>query len=181
MLNHAPFSGVNAKAALALGLFLCLCVSFQQNAHAQGNFGRVEDTETNVDAYFYFVEKGSATIQVSAFGKLYFPGVYVLEEGVNLAFMLALTGGPTSTNQPDVSETRTVRLFRNTGNGRSLAFEATFDDVMDQASDSPVLTEGDIVVLDVQQKRKLNWRDLFTVIGPILSTLLLIERLTSNN
>jgi hypothetical protein len=106
--------------------------------------------------------------------------VYVLEEGANLAFMLALTGGPTSTNQPDVRETQTIRLFRNTGNVKSLAFQSSFEDVMDQAASSPVLTEGDIVILEVEQKRRMNWRDIFTVIGPILSTLLLVERLTTN-
>ncbi len=71
-------------------------------------------------------------------------------------------------------------MFRNSGSMRSLAYEASFDEVMDRAADSPTLSEGDIVIIDVEQKRKMNWRDIFTVIGPLLSTLLLIERLTSN-
>ena len=172
------FPGVNARLAFAFGIFLCLCIV--PLATAQGGFGRVEDTNTNIDSYYYFVQPGSATVQVSAFGKLHNPGVYVLEEGANLALLLGLTGGVTEPNQPDVKQTSTVKLFRSTGSARSLAYEASFDEVMDQANNSPTLTEGDVVMLEVVQKRSLNWRDVFTVIGPILSTLLLVERLTSN-
>ena len=181
MQKLALFPGANARLAFAFGIFLCLAAI--QTAFAQVNtnrFGRVEDTQTNIDSYYYFVQPGAITVQVSVFGKLHNPGVYVLEEGANLALLLGLTGGPTEPNQPDVKQTVIVRLYRSTGSARSLAYEATFDDVMDQAHNAPVLTEGDIIIMDVTQKRSLNWRDVFTVVGPILSTLLLIERLTNN-
>ena len=178
MQNRILVSGANAHRAFAFGFLLSLIAV--PAANAQQGFGRVEDTQTNINAYYYFVTPGSATVQISAFGKLHHPGVYVLEEGANLALLLGLSGGPTEPNQPDIKQTATVKLYRNTGGARSLAYEASFEEVMDQASASPVLTEGDIVIVDVVQKRRMNWRDIFTVVGPLLSTLLLIERLTSN-
>ena len=163
-----------------LTLFLSTPLAFQPNCFAQGSvFGRIEDTETNVDAYHYLVRPGAATVEVSAFGHLNAPGVYILEEGANLSFLLALTGGPDSFNQPDVKVETTVRLFRNSGGRQSLLYEASFEEVMDRAAETPVLSEGDIVTVEIVQKRRMNWRDVFTVIGPILSTLLLIERLTN--
>lgn len=168
--------------ALALGLIISF--QFVGTAFSQidgSRFGRIEDLETNINSFYYLAEPGAATIQISAFGELVHPGVYLLESGSNIAFLLALTGGTTSTNQPDIRQTTTVRLYRNSGGRRSLAYEASFEEVMDRAGESPTLSEGDIVTVDVERQRKMNWRDVFTVIGPILSTLLLVERLTSNN
>ena len=148
---------------------------------AQGPvFGRVEDTETNLSTYHYLFRPGAATIEISALGDLSSPGVYVLEDGVNLAFLLALTGGPDFFIQPDVKVTITIRLFRHSGGRQSLVYEAPFDEVIDRAADTPVLSEGDVITVEVDQKQRLNWRDVFTVVGPILSTLILIDNLTSN-
>ncbi|MEM8488543.1 MAG: hypothetical protein AAF564_23550 [Bacteroidota bacterium] len=179
MSFNAPASRAGARLAVVLGLFVFIQIAGAPYAQAQ-EFGRMDDVETNINAFYYLVEPGTATIQISVFGKVQNPGVYVLEDGVNLSLLLGLSGGPTSTNQPDVKQTTTVRMYRNSGSMRSLAYEASFDEVMDRAADSPTLSEGDIVIIDVEQKRKMNWRDIFTVIGPLLSTLLLIERLTAN-
>ena len=181
MFITAPVAGASTRWVLALALLLCFQVVETAFAQAPTRFGRIEDTETNIDAFYYLVEPGAATVQISAFGDINNPGVYVLEEGANLALLLALGGGPTTSNQPDIKEVTMVQMFRNTGNQRSLAYEASFEEVMDRAANSPTLSEGDIVILDVQRQRRMNWRDVFTVIGPILSTLLLIERLTSSN
>lgn len=181
MSINAPKSGAGVKLALVLGLLMCFQFSNSAQAQPEARFRSMEDLETNINSYYYLVEPGAASVQISAFGELQHPGVYVLEEGSNLAFLLALGGGVMSTSQPDVRQTVTVRLYRNSGSVRSLAYESSFDEVMDQAATSPTLSEGDIVTVDVERQRRLNWRDIFTVIGPILSTLLLVERLTSSN
>ncbi len=181
MLILFPIPRANAIVAFATmsTLFFLFCQpSLGQDPP---RFGRVEDTETNVDAYHYLVRPGVATVEVSAFGNLVSPGVYVLEEGVNLAFLLALTGGPNFFNQPDIKISTTIRLFRNRGGTQSLVFEAPFEEVMNEADNTPVLSEGDIVTVEVVQKRKLVWRDIFTVAGPILSTLILVDQLTNRN
>ena len=173
-------TGVNTLKVFTLVLFISLIPVLDSYAQ-RPVFGRVAETETNINAYQYLVRPGAATVEVMAFGNLVTPGVYILEEGANLAFLLALTGGPSSYNQPDVKFTTTIRLFRNTGGAKSLIYEAPFEEVMDKVANAPVLNEGDIVTVEVVQTRKLNWRDVFTIIGPVLSTLLLIDQLANRN
>ncbi|MDZ4698626.1 MAG: hypothetical protein SH809_02875 [Rhodothermales bacterium] len=166
--------------ANATAFALCMLVGFCSltPAVAQQNFGRIEDTQTNIQSYFYHVEPGSATIQVYAFGKLQSPGVYIIEEGENLGFLLALSGGPVFATNPDWSQTPTVRLFRNRGGARTQIFESTMEEMLNTASETPLLQDGDVLTIDVEQRRRMNWRDVFTIISPILSTLLLVERLS---
>ncbi|MEZ4698713.1 MAG: hypothetical protein R2834_00165 [Rhodothermales bacterium] len=151
-----------------------------QPALAQQNFGRIEDTDTNIRSYFYFVEPGAATIQVYAYGKIGAPGVYVLEEGSNMALLLALSGGPVFATNPDWNQTPYVRLFRDRGGARTQIYESTLDEILNTTTNTPVLQDGDVLTLEVEQRRRMNWRDIFTIISPILSTLLLVERLTRN-
>jgi hypothetical protein len=167
-------------SANAVAFALCLFANSHllSPAFAQQNFGRIEDTQTNIKSWYYFVEPGAATIQVYAYGKVASPGVYVLEEGANLGLLLALSGGPVFASNPDWFQTPRVRLFRNRGGARVQVYESVMDDIHHANSDSPVLQEGDVMTIDVDQRRRLNWRDVFTVISPILSTLLLVERLT---
>ena len=100
--------------------------------------------------------------------------------GSTLGLLLALTGGPIEPNQADVAQTETIQLYRTSGGTKTLIYESSFDQAIAEPGNSPVLQEGDIISVEVKQKRRLNWRDVFTVIGPILSTLLLIERLTNS-
>lgn len=162
--------------AFALCMLIHACALLP--ALAQQNFGRIEDTQTNIDAYHYFVEPGSATIQVYALGKVDAVGVYVLEEGANLGLLLALSGGPVFATNPDWNQTPYVKLFRNRGGVRTQVYESTLDELLNTAGETPRLEDGDVMTIEVEQKRRLNWRDVFTVISPILSTLLLVERLT---
>ena len=180
MYTYNRLPGVNTKGVFTLVLLLISAIYVTPELLAQGGqFGRVEEIDTNINKFHYLVRPGSATIEVSAFGNMVSPGIYVLEEGSNLAFLLALTGGPSSFNQPDVRYITTIRLFRNSGGGQALIYEAPFEEIMDQISNAPILSEGDVVTVEVIQKRKLNWRDVFTIIGPVLSTLLLIDQLAN--
>ena len=164
-----------------LFISLIFLVATVDQSIAQGSFGRVEDTESNVDSYYYFVTPGVASIQVYVFGKMRSPGVYIVQNGSTLGLLLALTGGPIEPNQADVAQTENIQLYRTSGGTRTLIYESSFDEAIAEPRNSPVLQEGDIISVEVKQKRRLNWRDVFTVIGPILSTLLLIERLTNSN
>ena len=162
---------------LIVNVFLTPLKSIAQGTGSQ--FGRIEEIDTNINTFHYIVRPGSATIEVSAFGNLISPGIYIVEEGSNLAFLLALTGGPPSYNQPDVKYISTIRLFRDSGGTQSLIYESSMEDIMNQISQAPILSEGDVITVEVEQKRKLNWRDVFTIVGPVLSTLLLIDQLAN--
>ncbi len=112
MSSKAPGTGAGARLAFVLGLFIFIVGAPQ--AYGQ-EFGRIDDTETNIDAFYYLVEPGVATIQLSVFGKVKNPGVYVLEDGTNLAltpwlerwpYVVKSTRHQTDNNCPDVPKLR---------------------------------------------------------------------------
>ena len=174
--------GVSTRCVLTLSILaILLSIPFASAVAQDGSpvFRRLGEIDTNIETFHYMVTPGAATIEISAFGDMSHPGIYVLEEGASLAFLLALTGGSDTFNQPGVRYIKTVRRFRNTGGSQSMIYEAPMEDVMAQVANAPVLSEGDVVTLEVIQKRKLDWRDIFTIIGPVLSTLLLIDQLSN--
>ena len=182
MLMISHFSRVNTIKVFTL-TFLTFFIFFPAyKCIAQGGpeFRQLDEIDTNINTFHYLVTPGTASIEISAFGDLVSPGVYILEENTDLAYLLALTGGPSAFNQPDVRYETTVRLFRNSGGAQALIYEAPFDEVMDQISSAPILNEGDVITVEVKLVRRTNWRDIFTIIGPVLSTLLLIDQLTRN-
>lgn len=174
---------VNTFKVFTLTILFFSILSPFSNSFAQtgAEFRQLEEIDTNINTFHYLVTPGTASIEISAFGDLVSPGIYILEENTDLAYLLALTGGPSVFNQPDVRYQTTIRLFRNSGSRQALIYEAPFEEVMDQISDAPVLNEGDVVTVEVTQKRRTNWRDIFTIIGPVLSTLLLIDQLSNRN
>ena len=180
-MTTTRFTRVNTEAVFTLAIFLLCTFAFPQYSTAQcggAEFRQLEEIDTNIGTFHYLVTPGTASIEISAFGDLVSPGIYILEENTDLAFLLALTGGPSVFNQPDVRYETTIRLFRNSGGAQSLIYEAAFEEVMDQISNAPVLNECDVVTVEVKQIRRTNWRDIFTIIGPVLSTLLLIDQLS---
>ena len=181
MLMTTLLNRVNTSIVFTLTILFFSISTLATPCFAQAEFRQLDEIDTNIGTFHYLVTPGTASIQISAFGDLVSPGVYILEENTDLAFLLALTGGPTAYNQPDVRFETTIRLFRNSGGTQALIYEAPFEEVMDQISNAPVLNEGDVVTVEVEQIRKLNWRDVFTIIGPVLSTLLLIDQLARRN
>ena len=184
MVTITRFSRVNTVFVFTLTIFLLFSFAIPQVSSAQcggAEFRQLDEIDTNINTFHYLVTPGSASIEISAFGDLVSPGIYILEENADLAFLLALTGGPSAYNQPDVRYETTIRLFRNSGGAQALIYEAPFEEVMDKISSAPVLNECDVVTVRVKQIRRTNWRDIFTIIGPVLSTLLLIDQLSRRN
>ncbi len=183
MLMTTRFNRVNTYCVFTLTILFFYTVLGSPSSFAQGGpeFRQLDEIDTNISTFHYLVTPGTASIEISAFGDLVSPGIYILEENTDLAFLLALTGGPSAYNQPDVRYETTIRLFRNSGGAQALIYEADFKEVMDQISNAPVLNEGDVVTVEVKQIRRTNWRDIFTIIGPVLSTLLLIDQLSRTN
>ena len=60
------------------------------SSFAQGpEFRQLDEIDTNISTFHYLVTPGTASIEISAFGDLVSPGVYILEENTDLAFLLA--------------------------------------------------------------------------------------------
>lgn len=133
------------------------------------NYGQVEETNTNVDSYFYFVEPGEGTIEVKVMGTVRSPGLYRLGEGTNLGQLLALTGGPVlGVRQKERDRETTVRLFRSRGDGgqQELVFERGFEEgIASQSATYPELKDGDVMTIEVVEDRQFEWRDALTILS----------------
>lgn len=163
-------------AAIALLLFLTL------PAHAQ-RVGRVEETNTNIDTYHFYVQPGAATVQVQVLGTVQSPGLYELSEGTDLGTLLALTGGPSlNPREPSQRRTVTIRLYRAGGaGGPNLAYEATLDEAIGDGSQGayPPLQDGDVLSVEVVERVRFNWRDIFTVLSAVAAVVYAIDRIAS--
>lgn len=168
--------GRHPKGCAALASVF-VCVGLVLNVHAQG-LGRVEQTQSNVDAYYYHVQPGAATVQVHVLGTVQSPGVYEVNEGTDLGTLLALAGGPTLDTQRG-SERRkvTIRLFRRRAEGRDVVYEAVFDQTAAESNAYPPLQDGDLLTVEVLQRSRFSWRDLFTVVNTVALLALSVERL----
>lgn len=131
-------------------------------AHAQ-SYGRIEETNTNVESYFYFAEPGEGTIAVKVLGTVRNPGLYRLGDGLHLDQLLALTGGPVlGVRQKERDRETTVRLFRR----QQLIYEREFeDDIAAQLETYPSLKDGDIMTIEVVEDRQFEWRDALTIVS----------------
>lgn len=171
-----PFSPM--RPLFLRSLLLCaLFVAAASAAHGQ-RFNRVEDTKSNVDAYFYHVQPGAATVQVYVLGTVQAPGFYEVSDGTHLGQLLALSGGPTLNARRESSDRKvTIKLYRPAGYGERPLFEALLDEAVTRPSTYPVLRDGDVLVVEIVEKERFNWRDAFSIIGGVSALALAVERI----
>ncbi len=150
-------------------------------AHAQ-EFGRVEKTESNVNAYYYHVQPGNATVQAHVLGDVRAPGYYEINQGTNLGDLLALSGGPYSNSRQYLTRrTVTIRLYRYQSPSRALIYEKEFGRSITDAESYPVLEDGDVLSVEITERRRFSWRDGFTIVNTMALLALTAERLTRIN
>lgn len=151
-------------------------------SHAQ-NFGQVEETNTNVKAYFYFVEPGEGTIEVKVMGSVRNPGLYRLGEDTGLDQLMALTGGPVlGVRQEGRDRRTTVRLFRVREEGsQEMVFERAFaEGIASEEAVYPPLRDGDIMTVEVVEDRRFDWRDALTIVSAAGSVAFAIAQFVNN-
>lgn len=180
MRKLLPFSALPpASRRLLIGLLSCFALAaLAPEAQAQ-EFGQVEARESNVDAYFYYVEPGEATINVKVIGTVQSPGLYVLGQDADLGLLLALSGGPSlGIRQNSRDRTTTIRLFRPQGGGnRELIYEATLEEgIAADSEDYPQLEGGDIMAVETVERQRITWREIFTITNTIVLMGLTITR-----
>ena len=146
-------------------------------AQAQ-SVGRVEQTTSDAQAYYRYVQVGAPTVLVQVLGAVQAPGMYELSQGTDLGQLLALSGGPTmgprfKSNPRSV----TVRLFRpEAGNERPL-FEADLEQALTRSSAYPELQDGDVMTIEVIDRQRIGWRDLIALANTAAIFILAIDRL----
>jgi hypothetical protein len=166
------------RCGFVFGVFL-LCLPSIQTAFAQ-NFGLVEETRSNIQSYYFHVLPGEATVQVQVLGTVRSPGLYVIGVGTDLGQLLALSGGPViSPREGSVSREIFVRLFRPRGGSRNLLYEGEFDRVVNTMDPLPVLEDGDVMTIEVIEKKGFVWRDILAVIGAVAAVALAVERFSN--
>ena len=156
-----------------------LFISMSLEAQAQ-RFGQVEETESNIDSYYFYVQPGVATIEVMVMGTVRNPGLYRLSEETGLGQLLALSGGPVlDVRQRSRPRTAVVRLYRPQGQGEALIYEAEFEEDVVTAPDGryPDLRDGDVMTVEVTERQRFVWRDLFTIANTVAVIALAVERL----
>ncbi|MBD3391123.1 MAG: hypothetical protein GF410_03810 [Chitinivibrionales bacterium] len=159
------------KNALLPALAAC-CIAVLP-ARAQ-SFGRVEETKSNSDAYYYHVQPGSRTVQVHVLGAARYPGLYELTEGTDLKQLLALCGGPDFERRYFIHRQKTtVRLYRPGGSDKKLVYEARMEQAVTDNETKNVLRDGDVLTIEVVERRRFDWRDILTIVN-VVNTIVLI-------
>ena len=165
----------DVRLLTVLGLLLCLG-SLSEGAVVRGQeFGRVEDTRSNV-AYFYHARPGEATVQVSVWGTVPQPGIYEVADTTDLDKLLTMAGGAPMEARREGREAAsiTVRMYRPEQNGRAKIFEAPLERMLRGQSSYPPLRDDDIVVVEtVRPKQPFGWRDVLSIASTLASLTLL--------
>jgi hypothetical protein len=148
-------------------------------AHGQ-SYGRLEETQSNMASYYYFVQPGSPTVRVSVMGPVRYPGVYEVAKGSRLLDVLALCGGPDPGRVEFVNKQRTtLRLFRPQASDKDPFYESLLENTLAGQTESPELLEGDVLVIDVAAWRRFDWRDVLTIVN-VVNTVVIIFLAVSN-
>lgn len=142
-------------------------------AQAQ-EFGRVVEAEGV--AYYRFTEPGQPTVRVLVMGAEA-PGIYELGAETKLDELLAITGGG-GIASPTIHST--VRLYREEGARRNLIYESPLRDMLTEPNEYPRLQEGDVLVVETVERRRLSWQDGITILSGLSSVVLIAFQLFGN-
>jgi hypothetical protein len=138
----------------------------------------------NAGAYYTYVDDPSdITIEVKVWGSVQNPGLYEVRQGLNLSTLLTLAGGPlTSSRGPRMKSALTLRLYRLQPGGQYVTlYETLMQDELIALDQDPVLTHGDMLVVDEKVRQSFGWRDGLSVLTALGTIALVIERVASSN
>ncbi len=138
-----------------------------------------ERSRRNTAAYFNYAEEGDVTMHVSVWGAVRYPGLYEVPIGTQLSELLSIAGGPTVGERTRRSKrTVTIKLFRDSGVGRSVIYEQKAKNGVNATGRDIQVMNGDVLGVEAVVKQGLSWRDLFSVITAFASVALAVERIT---
>ena len=159
-----------------LGLFFLPAMAGEA-ALAQGFEGGGDQRYLyNRGGFYTYADPGDITITVNVWGNVRFPGLYQLREGTTLSEVISYCGSSEETTLLSTRRTRqtVVKVSRLDANGaRRVVFEEDLRELV-YAPSIPVVVEGDVVLIDVIESERLNWRDLVPVGGVVLGAANLI-------
>ncbi len=159
-------------------LLLALAVILPVAAHAQ-SLSDFERSRYSPAAYYNYAEPGDVTIMVNVWGTVRNPGLYEIPRETKLSTLLSVAGGPiVSQREHRTDRTIEIRLFRDSGNTRSVVFENTMANEVFASEENPVLQEGDVLTVETVVTRRFSWRDVFPIVAAVASVALAVERIS---
>ena len=166
------YSKILMRLLGAIGLLLIVAppVAAQQ-------LGRVEQTESNAQDYFYHVTPGTRTILVQVVGTVHSPGLYEVSEGTGVRDILALAGGPVM--NPRLKRTKrnvTLVMYRPAVGDENPLFQESLTESGLYSTAYPELEDGDVIRVDVLDRRLIDWRDVLQILTASATILFWISR-----
>src|SRR5690606_2728336 len=129
-------------------------------------------------AYYSFLRTGEVPIEVFMLGAVRSTGVYAVGLGTTLDQLVALSGGVSVGGEGRLERDAMVRLYHEVGGNRVLSYEQPLGNLLSGTPPLPSLEDGDVVVVDVQQRGR-SWFTLdntLRLISVATSLILLIDR-----
>lgn len=138
---------------------------------------RPGEMRTDGSSYHMFARPGQNTIQVLVLGDVGQPGMYEIGEGLDLAQLLALSGGPGLQRSARNRSETTLRLYRPQDGQRELIFEAEMEGFMREREAYPSLRQGDVFQVETVERERFGWRDALRILTAAATVTFSIERL----
>jgi len=135
-----------------------------------------EGLQVGGTSYYTFARPGQNTIQVLLLGDVGQSGLYKIGENIDLARLLALSGGGAQgrgrTRLGRRGDTK-VRLYRPENGKRTLILEAELDELVAR-TEYPDLKTGDVIRVEAQSP--FPWFDVFQILTSVATFTLTVIR-----
>ena len=111
-------------------------------------------------------------------GALRQPGLYELGSNADLRQLLVLAGGPELAPQ-NARNSRTVNVQLLRAGLPAPVFQSDLATAMAGRGASTHLREGDVLIVEVIERERFNWRDAFTILGGLSAVAFMIQAISS--
>ncbi len=144
----------------------CLLLFFQLDVLAQSE-ERITD----------FSRPGRPTMFVYVWGTASTPGIWKVEQDVDLLELVASAQIPNFGNTDNQTKsTVTLRIYRTAGGERVQVFSSEINELLKSGKSYPPLQENDIIMIETKSKQRFNLQTVFSAIGAAASLVLLAIR-----
>jgi len=128
-----------------------------------------------------FARPGRATMIVNVWGSARSPGLWRVERDVDLVDFLSVIGIPgVGDRQPGVRTRTYVAIYRSVNAQRRNVYRERVEAILEDGAQYPALQENDILAIEVEERNRIGFRLISSIVGTASSITLLIIRLTSN-
>lgn len=125
-----------------------------------------------------FSRPGRPTMFVYVWGTASTPGIWKVEQDVDLLELLASAQIPNFGNSDNTTKaTVTLRLFRDSGSQRQEIFKSEVNELLTSGKSYPDLEADDIIMIETKTKQRFNLQTVFSAVGAAASLVLLAIRI----